>query len=49
MRSKGASHLQKLPGVLADGTNYAHATQSPDAWTRVADTYSVAKRAGVPF
>ncbi|KPC63578.1 XRE family transcriptional regulator [Streptomyces sp. NRRL F-6602] len=31
----------KLPGVLADATNHAHATQSPDAWTRVADTYSV--------
>ncbi|MFJ9584126.1 helix-turn-helix domain-containing protein [Streptomyces acidicola] len=33
--------LQKLPGVLTRSTNYAHVTQSPDAWTRVADTYSV--------
>lgn len=33
--------LQKLPGVLTRSTNYAHATQSPDAWNRVADAYSV--------
>ncbi len=40
-RTELSAVLQKLPGVLADATNYAHATQSPDAWTRVADTYSV--------
>ncbi|WP_260462755.1 helix-turn-helix domain-containing protein [Streptomyces sp. TRM72054] len=40
-RTQLSAVLQKLPGVLADATNYAHATQSPDAWTRVADTYSV--------
>ncbi|MBI0379606.1 helix-turn-helix transcriptional regulator, partial [Streptomyces albiflaviniger] len=40
-RTELSAVLQKLPGVLADATNYAHATQSPDAWTRVADVYSV--------
>ncbi|WP_039932749.1 helix-turn-helix domain-containing protein [Streptomyces viridochromogenes] len=40
-RTELSAVLQKLPCVLADATNYAHATQSPDAWTRVADTYSV--------
>ncbi|NIY69067.1 hypothetical protein [Streptomyces malaysiensis] len=40
-RTELSAVLRKLPGVLADATNYAHATQSPDAWTRVADTYSV--------
>ncbi|WP_328771930.1 helix-turn-helix domain-containing protein [Streptomyces sp. NBC_00286] len=33
--------LRKVPGALTRVTNFAHATQSPDAWTRVADTYSV--------
>ncbi len=40
-RTQLGAVLQKLPDVLADGTNHAHATQSPDAWERVADTYSV--------
>ncbi|GGN07735.1 helix-turn-helix domain-containing protein [Streptomyces fuscichromogenes] len=40
-RTELGAVLQELPGVLAKSTNYAHATQSPDAWTRVADTYSV--------
>ncbi|MFE7902855.1 helix-turn-helix domain-containing protein [Streptomyces sp. NPDC057424] len=40
-RTELSAVLRKLPWVLADATNYAHATQSPDAWTRVADTYSV--------
>lgn len=40
-RTELSAVLQKLPGVLADATNCAHATQSPDAWTRVADAYSV--------
>ncbi|MBW1600677.1 helix-turn-helix transcriptional regulator [Streptomyces sp. JJ66] len=40
-RTELSAVQRKLPGVLADVTNYAHAVQSPDAWTRVADTYSV--------
>ncbi|MFE2041072.1 helix-turn-helix domain-containing protein [Streptomyces sp. NPDC059477] len=40
-RTELSAVLRKLPGVLADVTHHAHATQSPDAWTRVADTYSV--------
>jgi transcriptional regulator with XRE-family HTH domain len=40
-RTELSAVLQELPGVLADTTNHAHATQSPDAWTRVADAYSV--------
>ncbi|MFC4508366.1 MULTISPECIES: helix-turn-helix domain-containing protein [Streptomyces] len=40
-RTELSAVLQKTPGVLARTTNFAHATQSPDAWTRVADTYSV--------
>ncbi|WP_228082868.1 transcriptional regulator [Streptomyces profundus] len=40
-RTRLGAVLRQLPGVLADGTNHAHATQSPDAWGRVADTYSV--------
>ncbi|MEV5885717.1 helix-turn-helix transcriptional regulator [Streptomyces sp. NPDC052020] len=40
-RTEPSGVLQMLPGVLADATNYAHATQSPNAWTRVADVYSV--------
>ncbi|NEW71851.1 transcriptional regulator, partial [Streptomyces rapamycinicus] len=35
----GRRLLDRAP--RADATNYAHATQSPDAWTRVADAYSV--------
>ncbi|NEA40176.1 helix-turn-helix transcriptional regulator [Streptomyces sp. SID11385] len=33
--------LGKLPDLLTDATNHAHATWSPDAWSRVADTYSL--------
>lgn len=40
-RTELSAVIRKLPGVPADATNYAHATQSPDAWARVADTYSV--------
>ncbi|GEC06713.1 hypothetical protein SSP24_43680 [Streptomyces spinoverrucosus] len=40
-RAELSSVLQKLPDLLTKATHYAHATQSPDAWTRVADTYSV--------
>jgi transcriptional regulator with XRE-family HTH domain len=40
-RTELSAVLQKTPGVLTRTTNFAHATQSPDAWTRVADTYSV--------
>ncbi|KAB8169802.1 helix-turn-helix domain-containing protein [Streptomyces sp. 3MP-14] len=40
-RTELAAVFRKLPGVLADVTNHAHAFPSPDAWTRVADTYSV--------
>src|SRR5690606_2932482 len=40
-RTELGAVLQKLPGVLTRSTNYAHATQPPDAWPRVADTYSV--------
>lgn len=40
-RTELGAVLQKLPGVLTRSTGYAHATQSPDAWTRVADVYSV--------
>ncbi|WP_199840313.1 hypothetical protein [Streptomyces sp. AS58] len=48
-RTELGAVLQKLPGVLAKSTNYAHATQSPDAWTRVADTYSVVYWLAVRF
>ncbi|WP_409472878.1 helix-turn-helix domain-containing protein [Streptomyces sp. HC307] len=40
-RTELSAVLRKLPDVLTKTTNYAHATQSPDAWTRVADVYSV--------
>nr|WP_244187744.1 helix-turn-helix domain-containing protein [Streptomyces regalis] len=40
-RTELSAVLQKTPGVLTRTTNFAHAAQSPDAWTRVADTYSV--------
>ncbi|MGP3945190.1 hypothetical protein [Streptomyces sp. 6N106] len=40
-RTELSAVLRRLPGVLAGMTNHAHATQSPDAWTRVADTYAV--------
>lgn len=40
-RTELSAVLQKIPGVLTRTTNFAHATQSPDVWTRVADTYSV--------
>ncbi|MEV1065552.1 helix-turn-helix domain-containing protein [Streptomyces sp. NPDC050263] len=40
-RTELSAVLQKTPGVLTRMTNFAHATQSPDAWTRVADAYSV--------
>ncbi|MFC9510285.1 helix-turn-helix domain-containing protein [Streptomyces sp. NPDC057002] len=40
-RTELSAVLQKLPAVLTDTTNYAHATESPDSWTRVADSYSV--------
>ncbi|MFI1028608.1 helix-turn-helix domain-containing protein [Streptomyces sp. NPDC020951] len=40
-RTELSAVLQKTPGVLTRTTNFAHATQSADAWTRVADTYSV--------
>lgn len=40
-RTELGAVLQKLPGVLTRSTSYAHATQSPDAWTRVAGAYSV--------
>ncbi|WP_280887136.1 helix-turn-helix transcriptional regulator [Streptomyces sp. LBL] len=40
-RTELSAVLRKLPGVLADATIYAHAAQSPAAWTRVADVYSV--------
>ncbi|MFD7918269.1 helix-turn-helix domain-containing protein [Streptomyces sp. NPDC059740] len=40
-RTELTAVLRKLPGVLTDITNHAHATGSPDAWARVADTYSI--------
>ena len=40
-RTELSAVLHKLPAVLTDATGYAHATQSPDAWTLVADVYSV--------
>ncbi|MHB9864437.1 helix-turn-helix domain-containing protein [Streptomyces sp. YIM S03343] len=40
-RTELSEVLRKLPGVLTDATNYAHAVQSPDAWSRAADAYSV--------
>lgn len=33
--------LHKLPVLLTKATNYAHASGAPNAWTLVADTYSV--------
>lgn len=35
-----AGVLQRLPGVLSDVTNNAHAENSPGAWAMVADVYS---------
>lgn len=37
-----AAVTRKLPSLLTRATNYAHAVQSPEAWTLVADVYSVA-------
>lgn len=35
-----AEMLTRLPGLLSRATNYAHAVDTPDAWSMVADIYS---------